>query len=219
MPWTWSLNWGEVTPRLVVGTCPMGPDDLDRIRRGTGATAVLSLQHDDCLAYWGIDPGALRARAGALGLVLARCPIRDFDVADMRRRLPQAVSALAALVWAGHRCYVHCTAGMGRSPLVVLGYLVLVEGRDPEQAISAILAGRPEAVPAWEAYHGARADLVARHRAAIERRAYRLYREGVYASAEADWRQAEGEVLRAALLGARAGSRDRPPGSSGPAGR
>jgi hypothetical protein len=62
------------------------------------------------------------------------------------------------------------------------------------------LRARPSAVPAWEAYHGCVADLVARHRPAIEWRAYELYQDRVHDNAEDDWRQAEAEVLRAELL-------------------
>jgi hypothetical protein len=47
----WSLNWGEITPRILVGTCPMTTADLDRIDAEAGVSAVLSVQHDDCLAY------------------------------------------------------------------------------------------------------------------------------------------------------------------------
>ncbi len=45
--WTWSLNWGEITPRILIGTCPMTPADLDRIRAGADVSALLSLQHND----------------------------------------------------------------------------------------------------------------------------------------------------------------------------
>ncbi len=199
--WTWSLNWNEVTPELVIGSCPMRPDDLTRIRQEAQVSAVLSLQHDDCLAYWQIDPGRLLRKAAELGLIVARCPIRDFDIVDMRRKLPRAIATLADLLAKGHRTYVHCTAGLGRSPLVVLAYLILVENRDPEEAIATILAARSGAVPAWEAYRGCRRDLAKSHRSAIEMRAYELYEQGVNKSADADWRQAESEVLRSLLLG------------------
>lgn len=198
--WTWSLNWNEVTPRIVVGTCPMRPDELQRIQEEAEVSAILSLQHDDCLAYWGIDYARMQRKAAEIGLKLARWPIRDFDIADMRRQLPAAVSLLAALQSRGHRTYVHCTAGLGRSPLVVLGYLTLVEGRAPEEAISMILASRTGAVPAWEAWHGCRNDLTEYHREKIERRAYELYEQGINNSRQADWRQAEREVLRDALV-------------------
>ncbi len=199
MMWTWSLNWGEITPRIVIGTCPMMPSDLGRIKAEANVSAVFSLQHYDCLAYWSIDYSQMHQEGQKLGLTMLRCPIRDFDIQDMQRCLPDAVASLAGLQAAGHRTYIHCTAGLGRAPLVVLSYLTLVERATPDQAISRILEGRPGAVPAWEALHRARADLVARFRWAIERRAYELYQQRVNFSAVEDWCQAEAEVLRSVL--------------------
>ncbi len=46
--WTWSLNWGEITPRIPVGTCPTMLADLDRIGAEATVFAVLSVQHNDC---------------------------------------------------------------------------------------------------------------------------------------------------------------------------
>jgi protein-tyrosine phosphatase len=194
--WTWSLNWGEVTPSVIIGSCPMTPEDLERIRQDTAASAIFSLQHDACLAYWQIDFREMQTAGSKLDLTMARHPMRDFDIIDMRRQLPLAISTLAQLQAAGHRTYVHCTAGLGRAPLTVLGYLSLVQGFDPEQAIRRILAARPGAVPAWEAYHGCIQDLVERHRAAIERRAYGFYERGIHHHADADWCRAQAEVLR-----------------------
>jgi hypothetical protein len=197
--WTWSLNWAEVTAEIVIGSCPMQTDDLGTIARSARVSAVLSLQHNDCLACWGIDYAQMYNVGRRQGLVMARCPIRDFDIADMRRRLPQAVAGLAALRAQGHRVYVHCTAGLGRSPLTVLAYLVLVEGYSPELAIGLIRAARPGAVPPWEAFHGCCEDLLSWHREAIEKRAYELHEQGVHRDAEADWNQAQAEVIRSAL--------------------
>lgn len=197
--WTWSLNWGQITANIVIGTCPMSLDDLRRIHSEAGVSGVLSLQHDDCLSYWGINY-AMMYRAGTeLGLMMERCPIRDFDVPDIRRRLPAAISILANMLSRGHRVYVHCTAGMGRAPVVVLGYLTLVEDCSPGEAIRLILKGRPGAVPAWEAYYGCCEDLIARYRQAIEWRAYELYELGVHGNAHADWFQAQSEILRSML--------------------
>ena len=198
--WSWSLNWNEITRDIVIGTCPMRPDDLIRIQKEATVSAILSLQHDDCLAYWGIDYFQMQHKAAEIGLTIARSPIKDFDIKDMRQRLPSAVSSLAALQANGHRTYVHCTAGLGRSPLVVLGYLTLVDGRDPEEAISMILNSRTDAVPAWEAYHGCRNDLVEYNRKKIEQRAYELYDQGTTSAMQAAWQPAEQEVLRNELL-------------------
>jgi hypothetical protein len=114
--WTWSLNWNEITPHIVVGTCPMRPDDLVRIQKEAEVSALLSLQHDDFLAFWGIDYSQMQSKATEIGLAMMRWPIRDFDIADMRRQLPSAVSTLAALQATGHRTYVHCTAGLSGAP-------------------------------------------------------------------------------------------------------
>lgn len=162
--WTWSLNWAEITPTIVVGTCPMTPEDLERIHHEASCSAILSVQHDDCMAYWGIDEAALQARAEALGMQRARRPMRDFVVEDQRRHLAKAVSALAAMQRAGHRTYVHCTAGLGRAPLTIWSYLSWVEGVASEDAVALIKARRAGAVPAPEAHAGCREDLLARYR-------------------------------------------------------
>jgi hypothetical protein len=126
--WTWSLNWGEITDSIVIGTCPMTPDDLSRIQSQAGVSGVLSLQHDDCLAYWNIDYAAMVHTGEAFGLAMRRCPIKDFNVPDTRKRLPGAIHTLANMINHDHRVYVHCTAGLGRAPVVVLAYLIMVKG-------------------------------------------------------------------------------------------
>jgi atypical dual specificity phosphatase len=198
--WTWSLNWGEVSPHLVVGTCPLAPADVGRIQAGAGVSAVLSLQHDDCLAYWGIDYDTIHNQGSRLGLTMRRCPLRDFDIPNQRERLPHAVAALTRLRSEGHRIYVHCTAGLGRAPLTVLAYLTWVEGQPPECAIRTIHNARRGAVPAWEAYHGCREDLVVRYHTMIERRAYELHEKGGSRTALDNWVDAETGVIRSALM-------------------
>ena len=200
--WTWSLNWGEITPQILIGTCPMTKADLERIVANTGVAAVLSVQHDDCLAYWDIDYAEIRIHGEHLGLRMRRCPMRDFDIPDQQRNLAQAVRALADLQTNGHRTYVHCTAGLGRAPLTVLSYLVWIEGLLPDEAIDLIHRGRPGAVPAWEAHHGCRKDFVERYRARIEDRAYALWqaRPRGPGDAQSDWLRAELEISRSVLL-------------------
>ena len=173
--------------------------DLQQIKAETGVTAMLSLQHDDCLRYRHIDYPTMKHNGNQMGMIMARCPIRDFDIEDMRRQLPDAISCLAGLLGAGHKVYVHCTAGLGRSPLVTLGYLTLVDNYSPDDAIQAILKARPDAVPAWEAYHGCCSDLLDRYRPAIEQRAYELYQSGIYGNADTDWITAKAEIFRTEL--------------------
>jgi hypothetical protein len=200
--WTWSLNWGEITPRIVVGSCPLTPGDLERIAAEAKVSAVLSLQHDACLAYWKINYASMCALGASRGLRMMRTPMRDFDIADQQRNLPYAVAALADLQAHSLRTYVHCTAGLGRAPLTILSYLTWIEDWSPADAIEAIHQGRPGAVPAWEAYHGCGQDLLGAHRARIEQRAYELFRlrAGHHGDPQSDWLQAEREVRRTILL-------------------
>jgi len=187
--WTWSLNWGQITPEIIIGTCPMTSNDLKYIQSKTGVSAALSLQHDDCLSHWHIDYDEMSRTAVKLNIKMLRCPIKDFDVTDMRRNLPKAVSLFYKFISEGHKTYVHCTAGMGRAPLTVLAYFIWLKELTPEDAIKIILEGRPEAVPSWEALYGAKEDIFSLHRGKIEKRAFKLYRLGVHNDPNSDWIQ------------------------------
>lgn len=161
--WHWTLNWSEIRHDIVVGSCPMRPHHVDRIADDAGVDALLSLQTDGCRAALGIEASALALHATKRGLVVVNVPMRDFDPAEQRRRLPEAVRALGALLSDGHRTYVHCTAGINRAPLVVLTYLTFVEGMATDEAIVLIHKARPEASPYWDAYHGCRDDALVAH--------------------------------------------------------
>jgi hypothetical protein len=197
--WAWTLNWGEIRRDIVVGSCPSAPADIDRICEEAGASALLSLQTDECRAALGIDHGAHLDHAARRGVVLLNAPMRDFDPVDQRDRLPDAVAALRRLLADGHRAYVHCTAGINRAPLTVLGYLTFVEGMTVDDAMALILRGRPQASPYWEPYHGCREDTLARTRAQVELRAWTLAQRDPSRSADSNWLQAEREVLSEAL--------------------
>lgn len=177
----------------------MKPDDLERIHAETRVSGVLSLQHQDCLLYWNINYDDMYKAARRFNIEMVRCPIRDFDVPDMRRKLPKAVASLAELISNGRKTYIHCTAGLGRAPLTVLAYLIWLKHVSPKEAIRIILEGRPGAVPAWEALHGAREDMIRLHRAEIERRAYYLYQLGISNNPQADWIHAENEIISSVL--------------------
>ena len=53
----------------------------------------------------------------------------------------------------GKKTYVHCTAGINRASLTVLGYLTFVEGMQYEDALRIVRDNRPQANPyavSWE---------------------------------------------------------------------
>jgi hypothetical protein len=194
----WPLNWNVVRHDLVVGSCPRTPSDLDALRVETRVSAILSVQHDECLAQHQIDYPRQVRYGRRLGLTMERCPLRDFDPADQRRGLPAAVRGLHGLLRQGHRVYVHGTAGINRSPRVVLTYLTGVEGIGLEEAMTLLLRARPEVCPTWEAYHGCRQELTARYEDRIRQRAGALGQGSALPEQEA-WRQAERAIWREVL--------------------
>ena len=75
-------------------------------------------------------------------VAVVRIPILDFDPADLTQHIEQAASQLGALEKAGHRTYVHCTAGVGRAPAVAIGHLVWNHGWDLDTAYGFVRAAR-----------------------------------------------------------------------------
>jgi predicted protein tyrosine phosphatase len=194
--WAWTLNWGEIRNDLVIGSGPITTVDIDSIRQETSATALLSLQTDECRKYFKINYSEHQQHSQRIGLVLVNTPMRDFDPTEQRHRLPTAVRGLTRLIEAGHKVYVHCTAGFNRSPLTVLGYLTFVEGMATKEALALIKRGRPEADPYLDAYHGCRQDLIELYKNDIEQRARELSRNNPGNSPDANWHQAQKEIVR-----------------------
>lgn len=96
----------------------------------SGATAIMSVQSDLCLEALKIDYAVLRDHGLTRGIMMTRVPIRDFDHGDQTLMLPEAVRTLALLTALNYKVYVHCTAGINRAALTVLGYMTFVQVKD-----------------------------------------------------------------------------------------
>ena len=110
------------------------------------------------------------------------------------------MAGLHQVLDAGHKVYVYCTAGINRAPLTVLGYLTFIEGMSRDAGFRLILEARPVAEPYWEAYEGCYRDLLDTYREDIKRRAFEvslLHPENDQAK---NWREAEFQIIRAALV-------------------
>jgi len=129
------MDCSQISPKLFVGSCPI--DGVDVADFGPmGVTAVLNLQTDADFGCWGICWHVLEAAYRDAQIEVRRAPIRDFDPEALRQGLPDCVDALDELVRAGHTVYVHCSAGINRSPTTVIAYLHWVEGRDLDEAVA-----------------------------------------------------------------------------------
>ncbi|HUT95835.1 MAG TPA: dual specificity protein phosphatase family protein [Thermoguttaceae bacterium] len=137
------MNLDQVFPQVFVGTYPETTADVDRLRQDFGVTAVLNLHTDEDIDDQNVPWAALEEHYRRSGIELRRVPVRDFDQDDLRRNLPECVRVLRELIEGGHTVYVHCTAGMGRSPSVVVAYLHWVERRDLGEAFDHMNSCRP----------------------------------------------------------------------------
>ena len=126
-------------PCLYVGPSPSDEEDFDLLR-SRGITAILSLQTvEDCG-----ERGMQWKQAGAesAGLCFRNVSTTDFDPPDLCRRLPACVTELKHLLGGGHAVYLHCTAGVTRSPTVAAAYLHWCRDWPLEKALARVQEAR-----------------------------------------------------------------------------
>jgi protein-tyrosine phosphatase len=112
----------EITEYLLVGEYPR-LEDVAWLRSEFGVTAIHNLQDEIDLQINGLDAAELRSECDRLGLKFVHTPIHDGSADDMAVRLTPALHALAALIEAGERVFLHCNGGVNRAPTVAIGWL------------------------------------------------------------------------------------------------
>lgn len=137
------MDLDQILPTIFVGEHPEGIEDINRLKRDFGITAVLCLRSEEDLDYWNLDWNELEAFYRDSDIEIVRVPVTDFDHDDLCKNLPDCVSALDDLLEDGHSVYVHCNVGAGRSPSVVIAYLHWVRRWDLDQATRHVRGCRP----------------------------------------------------------------------------
>lgn len=137
------MNADQVLPQVVVGCYPETPQDIGWLVSQFDVTAVLNLHTDEDILELSVRWPLLEEHYRQSKIEVRRVPITDFDHDDLTSCLPEGVRQLAELIDAGHTVYCHCTAGIGRSPSVVVAYLNWIEGRDLDEAAALVRRGRP----------------------------------------------------------------------------
>lgn len=136
----------RVLPTLYIGAAPATRDDAALLAR-RGVSAVLSLQTDGDLRNLGLTWEVVLGWYRREGLAAERVPIEDWSPEAVIAHLSQAVEALERLLDAGHTVYLHCTAGVNRSPSVALAYLRRIRREPLGRALARITRSRPQAQP------------------------------------------------------------------------
>lgn len=169
--WSWTLNWDYLTldgdnqvietpseeemrgAKIMIGSCPRSAGDVDRLVDEAGVEAIVCLQCSLCHEAMDIDWESVRRRAVERGVMITQVSVRDFDRLDQAKMLPEAVRKLATFQALGKKTYVHCTAGINRASLTVVGYLTFVQQFELEHALRCVRECRPQANPyvvSWE---------------------------------------------------------------------
>ena len=137
------MDFDRILPNLFIGSCPEYTEDITRLKRDFGVTAILSVQTNDDFDNCGICWERMLACYQRLGVEVRRVPVRDDDFDNVRRMLPECVGVLDELLRGDHTGYVHCNAGLNRSPTIVIAYLCWIGGSTVEQAIDYIVQRHP----------------------------------------------------------------------------
>ncbi len=205
-----SLNWDPIRDDLVIGSCPYNAADLKYLRIRADISAVLSVQDDECLEKLEIDYPKLVQQGHKQWLVMERSPMRDFDREDQVIRLPNAVRVLHRLLSQRHCVYLHCTAGINRSPLVALAYMTWVEGHTLDETMLLLRDARPVVYPYLDVYEDCFNNLVKSHADRIQQRTEHLGDLSPGRNIEIFQRRAEREIIREVLIGHSKASRFNP---------
>jgi Dual specificity phosphatase, catalytic domain len=116
------MDYAQITSRLFVGSHPQTVDDIESLRRHLAITGILNLQTDEDMASVRLNWRCLEAHYSICAVDLFRFPMKE-EPGELREKLLECVNTLEQLLVTGHTVYLHCTAGIARSPTVAIGYL------------------------------------------------------------------------------------------------
>ncbi len=131
------VDWVLVR-ELAVGPAPRSPEHLDLLN-AEGISAVLSL----CSETEAPPPPGLLELFCCRRLVL---PDHRSNRDPLLAELEQALAVLGELRGCG-AVFVHCAAGVERSPLVCMGWLLLNRGLSPQEVLTYLMQVHPGTNP------------------------------------------------------------------------
>jgi protein-tyrosine phosphatase len=105
---------------LYIGPDPRLQEEYEQLQ-SLKVTAILSLQTEADVGSAGLKRAKRMAKSAGLGFISV--PVTDFNRRELQRKLPDCVRKLDRLLRVGHTVYLHCTAGVNRSPTVAVAYL------------------------------------------------------------------------------------------------
>lgn len=80
------MNYTLITDKLIVGSQPQKPEDIDHLKQEENVAYILNLQQDSDVEYWAIDLQLIIKRCQQLGVRHMRRPVSyllSYDVIVM----------------------------------------------------------------------------------------------------------------------------------------
>ncbi|KAH8938038.1 hypothetical protein BDL97_16G061200 [Sphagnum fallax] len=125
------LDYNAIDDNFFVGSCPKDGVDIDKLSKDDRVTGILNLQQDKDFGNHNVNIASIEAECNKLRILYLRVPIHDDDTGDLTNNLPRAAGMLDKAISIDKRkVYLHCTAGVGRSPSVAVAYYFWIKGMD-----------------------------------------------------------------------------------------
>ena len=119
------MNYSKITDNIFLGPYLHTCEDFERLKND-GVRAVLSIQTEEDFESHSLSPHYLEVLAKEYDISFNRYSIIDMNAEDFRKKCKGALELLKNLIEKNKKkVYVHCSAGMYRSPQIVVLYLIL----------------------------------------------------------------------------------------------
>ncbi|KAH9537574.1 hypothetical protein CY35_16G060500 [Sphagnum magellanicum] len=137
------LDYNAIDDNFFVGSCPKDGDDIDTLFKDESVTAILNLQQEKDFQKHNVNIASIKAACSKSRILFFRVPIYDGDPGDLTQHLPEAVGTLdKAISTDKKKVYLHCSAGVARSPSVAVAYYYWIKGMDLHAAYAFVKSKR-----------------------------------------------------------------------------
>ncbi|CAK9198200.1 unnamed protein product [Sphagnum troendelagicum] len=156
-------NFARITGQLIVGSQPQNAADINTLYNSETVRAIESLQESSEDLNNFNEGQDCRQK----GIAYERVPIIDETPSSVQTQLPVAVGILAKAIrekadGPGQKVYLHCRAGLGRSPSVAAAYLYWFTNDTLDAACKSLREKRTHSseTPYRDAIRGATYDIL-----------------------------------------------------------
>lgn len=146
------LNYSKVTDNILLGAFLHIPDDFQLLKK-QGVSSILSIQTSQDIAMHRLTEDYLQQQSIRNDLEIHTYAIQDMNKRDFVEKCMGAIKLLAKLVEGDRKVYVHCSAGMYRSPQIVVLFLILTHNYSVEEAINLVKSRHRFARPNPDTVH------------------------------------------------------------------